>query len=150
MNIQQMLDNIRATYAKGLTIIEKKNADYAASSNPFRNFESATVVGISIERAILLRVLDKLARCSNLIDKPPVVVEESLEDTLIDAINYLAILKAYRERNKVFNMPEDVLQKAQALLAANPVPIYGVTKCDICGSNQHTTFFHNEANKIVL
>lgn len=93
--------NIVATYAKGVTIIRKKNADYAASHNPFKNFEAASIVGVGVERAILLRVLDKIARISNLIDKEAAVVDESLEDTIVDAINYLAIMKAYRERNKV-------------------------------------------------
>jgi hypothetical protein len=101
MNREQFNENISKTFATGLTLIQKKNADYANSDNPFRNFEAASVVGVGVERAILLRVLDKIARISNLIDKEAAVVDESLEDTLIDAINYLAIMKAYRERNKV-------------------------------------------------
>lgn len=111
MTTQQFIENIQQTYAKGVTIIQKKNADYANSTNPFRNFESASIVGISVDRAILLRVLDKLSRAGNLLDKPPAVVDESLEDTLIDAINYLAILKAYRERTKVelTAMPGEIL-----------------------------------------
>lgn len=100
MNTTEFLSSISKTYADGVKIIKKKNQDYANSTDPFRNFRSATIVGIGIERAILLRVLDKLSRCANLIDKQPSVVDESLEDTLIDAINYLAILKAYRENNK--------------------------------------------------
>lgn len=99
MNTQEFLDNISRTYATGLTIIQKKNQDYANSTNPFKNFESALVVGIQPDRAILLRVMDKIARVSNLLDKEAAVKDESLEDTLIDCINYLAILKAYRERN---------------------------------------------------
>ena len=100
MTREEFRRSISNTFSTGEQIIEKKNEDYANSENPFRNFESAAVVGIGVERAILLRVLDKLSRVSNLIDKPAAVVDESLEDTLVDAINYLAILKAYRERNK--------------------------------------------------
>lgn len=120
MTTQQFIENIQQTYAKGVTIIQKKNADYANSTNPFRNFESASIVGISVDRAILLRVLDKLSRAGNLLDKSPAVVDESLEDTLIDAINYLAILKAYRERNRV----------SEVSVAA--------TSCYICGSRHNT------------
>lgn len=98
MTKEHFISNIRNTFEVGIGIIERKNADYANDANPFKNFESAEVVGIGVERAILLRVLDKIARISNLIDKQPAVVEESLEDTLIDAINYLAILKAYRQQ----------------------------------------------------
>jgi len=98
MTNKQFIRNITKTYKKGLGIIKKKNQDYANSTNPFKNFESAGVVGVSVERAMLVRILDKLSRVSNLLDKKAAVVDESLEDTLIDAINYLAILKAYRER----------------------------------------------------
>lgn len=100
MNQEQFLENIRVTYQTGVEIIIRKNADYANSDNPFKNFESASVVGIGVERAILLRVLDKLSRISNLISKEAAVKDETIEDTLIDAINYLAILKAYRERDR--------------------------------------------------
>lgn len=92
-----LLENVRETYDKGLAIIEKKNADYAGAGDPFKNFRSASVVGIAPDRAILVRTLDKLARISNLLDKPPAVADEAVEDTILDAINYLAILKAYRE-----------------------------------------------------
>ena len=34
---------------------------------------------------------------NNLLDHPPNVTDEKIEDSLLDAINYLAILKAYRE-----------------------------------------------------
>jgi hypothetical protein len=91
------IDNIRTTYQRGVEIIEKKNADYAGAGDPFRNFRSAGVVGVPVDRAILVRILDKLARVSNLLDKPPAVADEAIEDTILDAINYLAILKAYRE-----------------------------------------------------
>lgn len=99
MTKEQFIANIENTYRTGVEIIKKKNDDYANSDNPFRNFESASVVGIGVQRAILLRVLDKLSRIGNLIDKPPSVEDEKMEDTIIDAINYLAILKAYRQRN---------------------------------------------------
>lgn len=94
---QDFIASIKNTYAKGVGIIEKKNADYAVVTDPFKNFRSAEVVGVPVQRAILVRVLDKLSRVSNLLEKPPAVVDENIEDTLIDAINYLAILKAYRE-----------------------------------------------------
>jgi hypothetical protein len=95
-----MLDNIRATYELGLSIIEKKNHDYGADADPFRNFRTAGVLGLTVEKAILVRVLDKLARVNNLLEHDAYVTEESMEDTLVDAINYLAILKAYRNLTK--------------------------------------------------
>lgn len=97
MNRQQFLENIRHTYDTGIQLIEAKNEDYAGKDNPFRNFESAWVAGVSTERAILIRILDKLSRVSNLISKKNVVQDEKIEDTILDAINYLAILKAKLE-----------------------------------------------------
>lgn len=98
MTREEFIKSIENTYKKGIEIIKLKNADYANSSDPFKNFKSAEIIGLSVERAILVRVLDKITRISNLLSKEADVKEESLEDTLLDAINYLAILKSYREK----------------------------------------------------
>lgn len=92
-------DSIEKTYKDGLEIIHKKNHDYAGEEDHWKNFRYAEMVGVSVERAILVRVSDKLARVSNLLDKDPEVLDERLEDTLLDMINYLAILKAYMEHD---------------------------------------------------
>ena len=101
MTKKEFIESIAYTYAKGIELIKRKNADYATGENPFRNFEYADLAGVSVERAIMVRVMDKMARVSNLLDKNPEVIDEKLEDTLLDVINYLAILKAYLERNNV-------------------------------------------------
>lgn len=97
MNRDTFIQSIENTYKKGVELIRIKNADYANSENPFRNFESAYVVGVDIDRAILVRVLDKLSRISNLLKKEAEVKTESIDDTIIDCVNYLAILKAHLE-----------------------------------------------------
>lgn len=102
MTTKEFLKSIERTFAVGLDICTKKNADYAGEDDPFKNFKSAEVVGVPLERAILVRVLDKLSRVSNLLDKEAAVADESIEDTLIDMINYLAILKAHRESKTPF------------------------------------------------
>lgn len=101
MNREEFIESIENTYSCGLELIKIKNMDYANSDDPFRNFKNAEMVGVGIERAMLVRVADKLARVSNLLDKEASVTDESLEDTLIDMCNYLAILKAYRERKGI-------------------------------------------------
>lgn len=97
MTTQEFEKSITKSFQDGLLLIRRKNADYASSTNPFKNFESAGVVGLGVGKAILVRVLDKLARVSNLLENEAVVADEKIEDTILDAINYLAILKAYRE-----------------------------------------------------
>lgn len=107
MDQKQFYASIEKTFSDGLRLIKIKNADYANSTNPFRNIESAAIVGLEVDRAVLVRVLDKLSRISNLLGKNPEVIEESLEDTILDAINYLAILKAYRESlHEFYNLTE--------------------------------------------
>ena len=92
-----LIESVRRTYEVGLAIVEKKNKDYGANEDPFRNFRAATMLGLSVEKAILVRTLDKLARINNLLDHEAYVTEETMDDTIVDACNYLAILKAWRE-----------------------------------------------------
>jgi len=50
---------------------------------------------------IYTRISDKFARLSNLLHRDPAVTDESLEDTILDLIGYLAIFHAANtERNK--------------------------------------------------
>ena len=100
MNNLEMVESIKSTFAKGLAIVVKKNADYATETDPFRNFNYAQVLGVTAEKAILVRTVDKIARIDNLLTKEHQVTEESIEDTLVDAIDYLAILKALIESKR--------------------------------------------------
>lgn len=86
-----------ATYASCLETARKKNTDYAGESgvSPFANFEASLVVGVPVERGFLVRLMDKVKRISNLLDQEALVKDESIIDTLDDAINYLALMKAY-------------------------------------------------------
>jgi hypothetical protein len=100
MNTKQFIANIENTYKRCVETVKIKNQDYAGDEDPWNNFRLAELIKIDVERAILLRISDKIARISNLIDKEPAVVDEKMEDTIEDCINYLAILKAYRENEK--------------------------------------------------
>jgi hypothetical protein len=94
MTKQVFLENIQETYRKGLELIKAKNADYAGDEDPFKNFRSAVIAGVDPKTAILVRMLDKIARLGNLLGGRKNKVDERLEDTLLDIINYSAILKA--------------------------------------------------------
>ena len=80
--------------------MEKKNSDYATGDDAFKNFRMAQLVGVSPDRAILVRVADKIARIANLLDKEAQVKDEAITDTLLDVINYLGILKAMLEEKQ--------------------------------------------------
>lgn len=92
-----LLESLKKTYTNVLEIAERKNADYAGDSDPFKNFKMCEQYKVPVERGILVRISDKLSRVSNLLDQEAKVKDESIYDTIDDAINYLAILKAYIE-----------------------------------------------------
>ena len=91
------MESISEFYGRGIEIIDSKNNDYARESDPFKNFRSAEVAGVNVGRAILVRILDKMSRVSNLLDREASVKDETINDTLLDMANYIAILNAYLE-----------------------------------------------------
>ncbi len=98
MTTKQFIKHLEDTFKGCLDIAKKKNSDYANSNDPFKNFEMSLQVGVEPDRAILVRVSDKISRISNLLNRDGNVKDERLEDTIDDAINYLAILKAYKSK----------------------------------------------------
>lgn len=90
-----LLSDIRETYDACYETARRKNADYAGEgADPFRNFRNSTIVGVSVQKGILVRIMDKISRVSNLLEQEAQVKDESITDTIDDAINYLAILKS--------------------------------------------------------
>lgn len=95
--------------SKGREITIAKNHDYtgekdlnACGSNPFAifsNFLRCEQLGIcSVEAGFLTRLTDKFARLCTL-SRPDIkakVKDESFDDTVVDMINYLLLLSAYR------------------------------------------------------
>lgn len=95
--VEQMSQN--STVA--LELVMKKTNDYATIDDPYRNFRMCESVGVSVEKGILVRMCDKLSRIGNLIDNGTASVkDESVEDTLIDVMNYANILLCYMKSNK--------------------------------------------------
>src|SRR5512135_1338497 len=99
MTNKEMFRSMERTFRECLGIVHKKNADYAKAEDAFLNFRFSTLLGIDPAKAILIRVTDKLARISNLLDKggQGAVADEKITDTIRDGINYLAILLAMLE-----------------------------------------------------
>ena len=92
MTKEEFLERSKAIFETCFSIMEKKNADYGADNDPFKNFRMSVQVKVEPTRGILVRTSDKISRISNLLDKEPEVVSESIHDTIQDAINYLVIL----------------------------------------------------------
>jgi hypothetical protein len=109
MNADQFLTYLENTYQEAFALVKVKNQDYGADSNPFKNFELVSHLGVPVETGILTRFADKVGRIANLLPgRTPAVTSESLDDTILDAINYLAILRAWlaKERAEAEMPPE--------------------------------------------
>ena len=91
-----LLNDMTDTFSECLTTAIAKNSDYAGfSKDPFANFKNSTIVNVPIEKGIMVRMMDKVSRITTLLDKEAKVKDESIQDTLMDLINYTAILKSY-------------------------------------------------------
>lgn len=118
---QQLIDSMERTYQTGVEIVKKKNSDYATTDDALSNFKVIEALGVvEYKRAMLVRMADKFARISNLMkdDKKAQVLDERLEDTILDLINYAAILKAALEEESD-QKAEELDDKAKAMWGDN-------------------------------
>lgn len=94
-----LLQDMNETFIKCHEIARKKNSDYGGGSDPYNNFRNTKIVGVSVQDGIMVRLTDKFSRIATLLKKKAEVSDESIEDTINDAINYFAILKSTLKRN---------------------------------------------------
>jgi len=94
------------------SLMRKKQADYTSGDDqPFRNFQLGPLLGVgNVQQGIFIRFLDKVSRLSTYMTRGKFQVNESLQDTIVDAINYLVLLKAsvILEESKSVNNPEEI------------------------------------------
>ncbi len=95
MKRDDFINALKQNFEDGITLMEQKNADYANEIDSFANFKRSELVGVGVERGILVRIMDKVSRISNLIHAEPKVKDESLEQTILDTMNYFNILITY-------------------------------------------------------
>lgn len=81
------------------SIHKAKRSDYTAGGDPLHNYKtSAALVGLSAEKLILSRMMEKLIRLSTLMDRQA-QVDESFEDTALDiAIQAKLLILARRTK----------------------------------------------------
>lgn len=80
-----------------LELMKLKNQDYGGDTDPFRNFHTFGELGI------LVRLSDKMARLRTYCERGDLKVkDESVEDTILDAINYLVLLMGYIKREEIY------------------------------------------------
>lgn len=103
MNRANLYNMHRDLTSKALSLMEKKNQDYACEHDALTNFRVCDHLSdgsVPMSVGILIRLSDKLKRLYNLDTKDPAVHDESVEDTILDAINYLVIYAASRQLPK--------------------------------------------------
>jgi len=94
---------------EALKLINSKNDDYANPTDFYANFRLSEQAGIPMFIGIHVRMLDKISRLNSFIERFNRTGEitahhESIEDTLLDTINYAAImLDTYRQYKGVQN-----------------------------------------------
>ena len=96
-----------------LKLINSKNNDYANPSVFYANFRLAEQAGVPMFLGVHIRLLDKVSRLNSFLERfqrtgKMTTEHESIEDTLLDLINYSAIeLDTYRQwKKKITNGKE--------------------------------------------
>lgn len=88
----QHLDEL---YVAARTIMEKKNHDYrGGNGDPYSNFRGSKLYDVDPIIGILLRQGDKQKRIETFVRRGTLkVAGESVDDALIDIINYCALIR---------------------------------------------------------
>ena len=86
-----------------------KNHDYSGGDDgrdPFLNFKTVEYLGIGVttEQGFMVRLADKIRRLCGFIKTGEFKVsDESFRDTIMDSVNYLCLLAAYKEAKESEN-----------------------------------------------
>lgn len=95
-------------------LMSLKNRDYAGKDGlePFANFTRVEAMGIcKTEQGFMVRLTDKMSRLSSILESGNNhVKDESFEDTMVDVINYIVLLSAYRQDQRIKAQYGDSLQ----------------------------------------
>lgn len=99
MRREDFLKEIGETFVAAAQLIGWKNNDYAQDNDAFLNFQDTADFAVTdVETIIYARLGEKMSRLRNLRGREEEREEsnETVDDTLLDAINFLAILRVWR------------------------------------------------------
>lgn len=88
------------SFKKCLEIMKAKNSDYSAGDDALRNFKTSLLVNLDPKAVLLANIVNKISRVGNLLNKPPAVTTEKIDDTILDLVNYSILLLAYLHDEK--------------------------------------------------
>jgi hypothetical protein len=101
MTRKEYLKELRLFLDTVYETVEKKSADYAHNANPFSAFESAGIIDVPVHKSLLTRTLEKVLRINHLCEREAQVKQETVYDSLLDVVGYMAILNAYLKMSQV-------------------------------------------------
>ena len=105
MTREDLLKHHEVLCKQARDLMDKKNRDYAGNDGkePFANFTRVEAMGIcSTEQGFMVRLTDKMSRLSSILASGKNhVKDESFEDTMVDVINYIVLLSAYRQEKRL-------------------------------------------------
>ena len=105
MTREELLKHHEVLCKQARELMDKKNRDYAGNDGkePFANFTRVEAMGIcSTEQGFMVRLTDKMSRLSSILATGKQhVKDESFEDTMVDVINYIVLLSAYRQEKRL-------------------------------------------------
>jgi hypothetical protein len=113
MTREELLKHHEVLCKQARDLMDKKNRDYAGNDGkePFANFTRVEAMGIcSTEQGFMVRLTDKMSRLSSIIASGKTsVTNETFEDTMVDVINYIVLLSAYRQEKQLLKQYGDSL-----------------------------------------
>ena len=105
MTREELLKHHEVLCKQARDLMDMKNRDYAGNGGkqPFANFTRVEAMGIcSTEQGFMVRLTDKMSRISSILESGKTnVKDESFEDTMVDVINYIVLLSAYRQEKRL-------------------------------------------------
>lgn len=105
MTREELLKHHEVLCKQARDLMDKKNRDYAGNDGkePFANFTRVEAMGIcSTEQGFMVRLTDKMSRLSSILASGTNhVKDESFEDTMVDVINYIVLLSAYKQDKRL-------------------------------------------------
>lgn len=80
--------------SKAQRLLQDKNHDYSSDADPLANLRACELLDIPAREGVLIRLLDKVSRLHYVSSKGTNKVNESIEDSCIDIINYVVLFAA--------------------------------------------------------
>lgn len=95
------LDQVNNLFSRCIQLLDDKGSDYATEGDVFSTQRLCEKLEIcDVEQGILSRICEKLGRIAHILGYDDVPTFEDLEDSLMDLINYSAMLAVYLQSKK--------------------------------------------------